>query len=537
MAIKVSLKTRLTVWYSTIVVLSLSLFGVYMYLSVSNELHQNLDASIVNVAESLDNIIKENTLEALRPKAVKREKPSKEGMDKFAIFLEDEKRRFVGPLRPGTEPKSDEKAKSAVWSAIYEHILLEPKNYFIQISDTNNQIVWRSENLKSDSLPIFLTHTLEMQVTSDSVLVKGSNSYTIPPSIITLHEDVDSVFSYLNLNSQKLRLFIKRTNNAVISIGYASNVIDSQLRQLFMALLAAFPLILLVSVAGGIFLAKISLRPVDEITKTANEITAKHMNKRLPEHQINDEIGRLTKTLNEMIERLENSFIQTRQFSSDASHELKTPLTILKGELEIALHSRKKTEEYEAVIVSALEEVDRLSNVVETLLELSRADTGHVRLSMEEGNLTKIILDIVEDAVILAESKGLQVESNIEENVLLEFDSGRIHQAVLNIVDNAIKYTPEGGKISIGLTKGKIFTEIVVDDTGIGMDEAELSHIFDRFYRVDKARSGNVQGFGLGLSIVHWIIDAHRGKIHVKSEINRGTTFTILLPNNHEMVL
>jgi heavy metal sensor kinase len=302
-------------------------------------------------------------------------------------------------------------------------------------------------------------------------------------------------------------------------------------------LLVAFPLILVVSIAGGFFLAKISLRPVDEITQSANEITAKHLSKRLPEHQINDEIGRLTRTLNLMIERLENSFIQIRQFTSDASHELKTPLTILRGELEIALHSQKTTEEYEGVLVSALEEVQRLSNVVETLLELSRADTGQVRLSIEEDDLSKLLNDIVEDSIILAESKNIKVHSDIEQNLIIDFDSARIHQAVLNVVDNAIKYSPNGGKISIELKKGKILSEIIVTDNGIGMEEEELNHIFDRFYRIDKARSSDVQGFGLGLSIVHWIVEAHRGKIDIKSKINEGTVFTIILPNNHGLFI
>ena len=534
MALKISLKMRLTFWYSTIVVLSLSLFGVYMYLSVSNELHANLDASLANVAMSLDNIIKENTIEYLKQKTEKRPKASQ---DKFALFREDEKRRFVGPLRPGSEQKESVEDKGMVWSAIYQHILLEPKNYFLQIADTNNHIVWRSENLKSDSLPVIMYYSLKMQVTSDSVLVKGSSSLTIPPSIITLHEDVDSAFSYVDLTGEELRLFVKRTNNAVISIGYTSSVIENQLRQLFISLLVAFPLILVVSIAGGFFLAKISLRPVDEITQSANEITAKHLSKRLPEHQINDEIGRLTRTLNLMIERLENSFIQIRQFTSDASHELKTPLTILRGELEIALHSQKTTEEYEGVLVSALEEVQRLSNVVETLLELSRADTGQVRLSIEEDDLSKLLNDIVEDSIILAESKNIKVHSDIEQNLIIDFDSARIHQAVLNVVDNAIKYSPNGGKISIDLKKGKILSEIIVTDNGIGMEEEELNHIFDRFYRIDKARSSDVQGFGLGLSIVHWIVEAHRGKIDIKSKINEGTVFTIILPNNHGLFI
>ena len=349
MALKLSLRFRLTIWYSTIVVLSLTAFGVYTYIYMSTKLHSNLDASLVNVALTLDYITKQNSIEALKPyKNLWRTRRTDEEPDKFALFREDEKRRFVGPLHPVLKQKEIKpEEKDIVWSAIFEHILLDPKNYYIQIADTNNQIVWRSKNLKSDSLPVTYYGTFHADTNKD---IKNDS---ILQSENTFPDGIDSVFKNIKVGEQDVRLLIKRTNNAVVSIGYTSDVIESQLKELFLSLLFAFPLILIVSISGGMFLSKLSLRMVDEITQTANEITAKHLSKRLPEHQINDEIGRLTKTLNEMIERLEDSFIQIKQFTSDASHELKTPLTILRGELEVALHSTKTSEEYEDIIISA----------------------------------------------------------------------------------------------------------------------------------------------------------------------------------------
>ena len=176
------------------------------------------------------------------------------------------------------------------------------------------------------------------------------------------------------------------------------------------------------------------------------------------------------------------------------------------------------------------EEVERLTNVVETLLELLRAESGQVRMNKSEHDLTKLIQDIAQDAETLAENRNIKVTTKIQQGIVANIDSARIHQAVLNIVDNAAKYTSRGGNITIELRNGKDMFEIMVADTGMGMQQEELDHIFDRFYRVDKARSSNIQGIGLGLSIVHWIIEAHKGKLFVQSRLNEGSTFIIQLP-------
>jgi signal transduction histidine kinase len=236
-----------------------------------------------------------------------------------------------------------------------------------------------------------------------------------------------------------------------------------------------------------------------------------------------------------MIERLEESFNQIRRFTSDASHELKTPLTILRGEIEIALQTQKKPEQYQIILASALEEAERLSNVVETLLELSRADAGQVKMTFQEQNIAKLIMDISEDAEILAEQKNIWVEKRIPQTVTATFDSARLHQAILNIVDNAIKYTNENGKISIELTEDEKYAILKVSDTGIGIPKNQLPYIFDRFYRVDKARSQETRGTGLGLSIVKWIIDVHKGKIDIKSQLHYGTSFTIKIPKKKNL--
>ena len=375
------------------------------------------------------------------------------------------------------------------------------KNYFIQIADLNNQVVYRSENLQPDSLPLF--QSLESE-TSDS---KKFVPYTF--------------------HSQQLRLYVGKTKFAQISIGYTVEEIRETLNNLFSYLLIAFPIVVIFSTIGGWFLAKVSLQPVDDITRSAQEITAHNLSRRLPMPLANDEIARLTATLNQMIERLEASFIQIRQFTADASHELRTPLAILMGELEVALRSPKSAEQYRNIMVSAQEEVSRLSQVVRNLLELSKAESGQVKIDTEKLNISSLLSDICEDIELLAEEKNQKLETKIEPNVMILGDRVRLHQAFLNIVENSVKYTPERGSILVRLLRESGKAVLRVSDTGIGIPEEDLPHIFDRFYRVDKARSQDVQGNGLGLAIVKWIIEAHHGTITVESIAGKGTIFTV----------
>jgi signal transduction histidine kinase len=521
LAVNIPLRIKLSIFYALIVTVSLLGFGAYTYFSVSNDLHSNLDASLLRVASSLEYIIKN------KPETNFARTLSRNSDDKFAIFRESEKMRFVGPLRPSLVNEGKGYEPDIVWSAVYEHILLNPKNYYIQISDTNQAIIWRSRNLNNDSLP--KTDDIEAFTRKDTISLKDKDS------IIKLKYDrlnntkFDSAFADIYIQGESVRLLLKKTDNAIISIAYLKSDIQTTLYQLFIIQLIALPFILVISIISGLFLSKLSLKTIEDITRRADVITASNLKDRLPDVITNDEVGHLTRTLNLMFERLESSFIQIKKFTSDASHELRTPLTILRGELELALHKQKTPAEYEAVLISALEEVARLTNVAETLLELSRAESGQIQMNLIFGNFSKLVADITEDAEILAEMKDVKVYSNIEPDVSLPFDGARMHQAVLNIVDNAIKYTPSGGSVYIELSKTSKTADVIIRDTGIGIPDEDLPHIFDRLYRVDKARSSSISGAGLGLSIVKWIIKGHNGVIDVNSINNKGTTFKISL--------
>jgi heavy metal sensor kinase len=298
---------------------------------------------------------------------------------------------------------------------------------------------------------------------------------------------------------------------------------------------------------GGQFLANKALKPVDQITQTARMITSKNLNQRIKSLRVKDEISRLIETFNEMISRLDRSFSQVKQFSTDASHELKTPLTILKGEVEVTLRKERTPQEYEQILKSNLEEINRMSQIVEDLLLLSKADSGELRLNKEDMNLTEILNEVVAQVKILAQSKNLRIETSNHHEVIRMFgDPLRIRELFLNLIENGIKYTEEGGSIHIHLTKDAFlqdgtsaggpkgeqvkFARIIVSDTGMGISKEDQERIFDRFFRVDKARSRGQGGSGLGLSICKWIVEAHRGEINVESELGKGSSFIIKLP-------
>lgn len=534
---QLSFRLRLMIGYAGIVAFTVAVFSAAFYVTVFDDLNSNLDSSMQRVAESLDDIIKQKqreTRQPLRPAQTNRPKrkdsPLAQPSDYFSFLREQSRRTFIGPVLPPPDT-AKQKAQEAdvVWSAVYEHILFNPKNYYIQVADTSGAIVWRSENLvnQNSALPL----------PSDGMLAGDTLPFrcTLPRYPFGKLFVKAAAGKPASTSKQTLRLFVYRTVNVQISVGYPVGEIETTLGDLIATLVMAIPLVLAVALVGGWLLARYFVQPVEAITRTAQEITAHNLGQRIPVRQVNDEITRLAETLNEMISRLEDSFKQIRQFTGDASHELRTPLAVLMGELEIALRSPKSSEEYQDVLTSALEEVHRLSQVVQNLLELSRADSGQVHIVRDTVNISAMLDDIYEDAMILAEERDIRVEYRSTPDVMLLGDKVRLHEALLNVVDNAIKYTHAGGRIIIALEceddeEQSQCALVSVSDTGVGIPADEIPRIFDRFYRVDKARSKEVGGHGLGLSIVKWIVEAHHGSIHVQSHIGKGTTFFIRIP-------
>jgi len=273
------------------------------------------------------------------------------------------------------------------------------------------------------------------------------------------------------------------------------------------------------------------LRPVEEIRQKAAQITSRNLSERLPVVHTGDELERLATDLNRMIARLEESFQQINRFSADASHELRTPLTVLQGELEaIAQKGHNLPEDVRDTIGSALEETQRLAKIVENLLAISRLEAGEARVQPVRLDFAELARTTADQMKLLAEEKRISLTSDGSEPVEVEADPSRLKQVVVNLLDNAIKYTPEGGNVSISVTRRDHRAILEVADTGLGISANDLPHIFDRFYRADKARSRQMGGTGLGLSIVRSICQAHGGQVTVNSAEGRGSRFRVELP-------
>lgn len=491
--------------YAALVALTLIAFAAVAYVTVSNELYRNLDASLSRAGSSLLAVLRKEQAQARKPLAPARKSTRRTPREPFSMFQQSTATRdFVGPV---LAVDTADALHDPVWSAVYEHMLLNSSNYLMQVVDKGGLVVWKSDNLVRDSLPSFRWFADQGATIID-----------------------DRIYTYYWVRGERYRLVLTRGDIADVTSAYPASDVDATLRSLFALMVYALPVALLLSMGLGWFIAGRSLRPVDVITRSARQITASNLGLRLPLPATNDELARLTETLNDMIARLETSFAQIRQFTSDASHELKTPLAILMGELEVALRRPMREDEYRATLASCLEEVERLAHVVQGLLDLSRAESGQVTIERTPLRLSALVADVCDDVMIVAESKRIDVHTTIEPNITVLGDRVRLHQALLNVIENAVKYTPDEGSVRVELSVHTDRARLVVADTGVGIPADQLPFIYDRFFRVDKARSKDVFGTGLGLSIVKWIIDAHLGTIETMSAEGRGTTVVITLP-------
>jgi heavy metal sensor kinase len=294
-------------------------------------------------------------------------------------------------------------------------------------------------------------------------------------------------------------------------------------------LLTAFPILLVLGSLGGWVLARRSLSPIGYIASKAERITSNSLNERLATRGTDDEMDYLIRTINEMIARLEGSFKRIAEFTADASHELKTPICALRGEAEVLLSRGRTPEEYQEGLSHFIERFDHLNRMINDLILLSKSDLSKIDLNKTSLRLDVLVQDICNFFKILAEQKGIDLQVGQVQEVTIMGDRIRLQQLFTNLIDNAIKYTSDGS-IRITVEKAGENAVVRVKDTGIGIPHEEQEKIFKRFYRVDKSRSKEGGGVGLGLSIAEWIVHAHQGKIEVNSELNRGSTFTVYLP-------
>jgi len=398
-----------------------------------------------------------------------------------------------------------------VLNEINEHFAPEINGRFVRVTRANGSILFVSGMPKDKSFDPAAIHSLE----------GASREHS---QEVTVGEDRELLLHVLPYSNRDGDHFL-------VEVGAPYWQIEKVLHGLILAFGLGLPLALAGAAGGGYLLMRGALRPVDEITRTAEGITSRNLAERLPVAETGDELERLAIALNGMIARLEEAFLQLHRFSADASHELRTPLTILHGELEAMAQREDLPAAVRDGLGSTLEETERLSKIVENLLTISRLEAGEARVERTPLDLSEITRSTTEQMRLLAEVKDISLTLSVSVPVLVEGDPSRLKQVVVNLVDNAIKYTPDGGSVEIATRNIDGCAVLEVRDTGLGIARSDLPHVFERFYRTDKARSRELGGSGLGLSIVKSIIVAHGGAVTVSSEEAAGAQFTVTLPS------
>lgn len=339
-------------------------------------------------------------------------------------------------------------------------------------------------------------------------------------------EDGESVSTDLRVYTLPLTYAPRYAVQVIVSL---RNVREIQRDMLLMEGLL-FALTVISAPLSGWFLASRALIPIRATARTAAEIHETDLTRRLDLAASDIELEQLGHTFNAMLDRIEGAFQRQRRFTADAAHELRTPLSIMQTGLEVTLSQERSAPQYRSALVTIQEEVQRLSKLTTTLLLLARADTHELPLVIESVQLTLLLHSVADQFRSLADDKRISLERAIAADLIVRGDEDRLIQVIFNLLDNALKYTPEGGTVRIMAEHSQHSVEIRVQDSGPGIPAGEQAHIFDRFYRVDQARNRRDGGFGLGLAIAKQIIELHGGSIQVKSETGQGAEFIVLLP-------
>lgn len=528
------LRTKITIVYGIVLGVIISVISVYFYKNVEDNLYQHVDMSIEQVGNSfydiLVNQVKIGDIYNNITYTVNKVKGTKDAnycVENNSQVLQLPNKRVIqkNPIintLDSLQNSLDTLVKNSnKINLLREKAETDAQDFYVLISERANGFSWCSDNLHD---------TLRLASFLKALKIEHHDKFEFVRKILK-NDNTNYELYYFNVfvNGQPIRICQMHVKNSDIIVGYSLKNLDKSLSRLLIMLILFIPATVLFTCLGVLVCLNYPFKKIEAISKITQKLSGANLSDRFVVEKHN-ELTTLESSLNSMLDRFEDTFQHLKKFNSDTAHELKTPLTILRGELSLALQNTKKPEEFAQVISSALDEVIRLSDIVETILELSRAEVGNLKLNLNYINISKIIDDIAEDAEILAEEKEIRVKSEIRAGVFCFADSDRIHQAVLNIIENAVKYTYEGGKIQISLWEEQEYAVIEIKDTGIGIPQNQIDKIFDRFFRSDNAKASNLPGMGLGLALVKWIIDLHHGEISVSSEVNKGSSFILKIP-------
>ncbi len=463
-----SLSFRLTLWYIAIMIGIIVLAGFFIHQRFKDGLVNDLDARLLEIANEVSDIWS-------RTRGVTWEEAILKAEEEFKIL-----RPFIRIVELGDRSRGGIRFIAASENAAEEAFTLDEKTYR------------SADRADIDEL---LYMTLEKR----------------------------------ELDGSPLRIILFPVRGPVIvQAGVSLGIIESDLRRLLIIMVFSGALVMLLASLGGNFIIRKALHPVRRVVETAREISAEDLSLRIEARKRRDEIGELVDTFNEMIARLDKSVQKIRRFSGDVSHELRTPLTIIRGEIEVLLRKERSPEEYRKTLQSALEETHQLEAIIDDLLFLSRLEAIAGRSFEKTVGLDEVLLRVVESREPSAKTKGLGLEIIRLDDTAVRGDEGLLFRMAANLLDNAIRYTPGGGKVEVVLEQREGTCVLSVSDTGIGIPEESMSSIFDRFYVADGSRSREKGGSGLGLSIVKHVAEIHGARIEVDSAVGKGTVFRII---------
>jgi heavy metal sensor kinase len=478
-----SIRGRLTVWYATALILSIAVFAVVLYVARRNATYQDLDRRIQSEANLIAGIL----AESYRARGVLVEK--------------------------------DTAGRPVLISEVAAVLEVVPD--YLLVTSQDGQLLFGSPDARSLGFAQFEQLTALANTPNGLSSASAPRRYQMPngPTLHYVNRPVPEAGSQIG----------------TILAGADTRSAELQVAQLVTTILIAFLVGIVPAVLVGRWIAGRALEPVDSMITEIREITdGRSLHRRLPVPMEKDELARLAATLNQMWTRLERSFVALRRFTADASHELKTPLTVVRAGVERAITRPDMPPETLAALEETLQEVNRMTELLDSLLTLARADEGRAELHREPVDLREIVEEAGETGELLAEHAGVGMEIRLPPDpVVVSVDRSRLRQLALNLIENAVKYTPRGGQVSVELGNNDGRAVFTVADTGIGIAPGDLPHVFDRFWRADSARTRTSEraGTGLGLAICKWIAEAHGGTIDVQSRPGRGTTFTVGLPH------
>lgn len=460
-----STRFKITIWYSSLFLLLEVLLGVSIYMYLYHISHLNLDSNLKAQAKTILSVVEEKHID----------------LDSF---------------QPSTVYRTEDEL---IWDIIYEAVIFNRRNTFIEIS-TPKKLIFKTANLEKINL--------------------------------SFPDKKEIIFDYENeaLSDDYIRVCQLKSKRYIVIVAYPVTNIAQTLSSLTDIYFWMAPLFLVISIIGGALISAKSLSRIDAIIKKTEEITAQNLAEKIPGGEFFDEYGRLVNKMNEMIQRIKTSVDFMNQFSISAAHELKTPLTILLGEIEVALKSQKTPESYIEVLKSNYEETIRLIKIVDNLFFISKSDNALIKINKRETDLNIYLDSIVQSMKILGQEKNMNLVLDSTDSTHVQLDQDLIKQALSNIIDNAFKYGDENSTIIVHSKEIEDKIKISVSNQGEKISSEEIEKIFDRFYRTEKSRTRKAGGVGLGLSVVKSIANLHAGLVEVQSGDDSFTTVSIILP-------